>query len=202
MAENKVFEFKLVVLGDVSVGKSSIVLRFVQNEFSEFRDSTIGGAFWTKGVKLNDCIVKFGIWDTAGQEKYHSMVPMYYRGAAAALIVYDITSQESYQRAKLWIKELQKPGTQDVLIVLTGNKVDQHKQRKVTIEEARGYAKEHKFLFMETSAKMNTNIIELFLTIARQLPKSHAHQRRHSFVLDDYANYEIPSRKKSCCSMS
>ena len=92
-ATGRVFQFKLVLLGDSAVGKSSLVLRFVRGQFFEYQESTIGAAFLTQTVALNDTTVKFEIWDTAGQERYHSLAPMYYRGAAAAIVVYDITNR-------------------------------------------------------------------------------------------------------------
>ena len=94
-AAGRVFQFKLVLLGDSAVGKSSLVLRFVRGQFFEYQESTIGAAFLTQTVALNDTTVKFEIWDTAGQERYHSLAPMYYRGAAAAIVVYDITNRVS-----------------------------------------------------------------------------------------------------------
>ncbi|CAH9069948.1 unnamed protein product [Cuscuta epithymum] len=103
---------KLVLLGDMGAGKSSLVLRFVKGQFLEFQESTIGAAFFSSTVSADNTTVKFEIWDTAGQERYHSLAPMYYRGAAAAIIVYDISSLESFDRAKKWVKELQKQGIQ------------------------------------------------------------------------------------------
>jgi len=94
-AQGRVFQYKLVLLGDSAVGKSSLVLRFVRGQFFEYQESTIGAAFLTQTVALNETTVKFEIWDTAGQERYHSLAPMYYRGAAAAIVVYDITNRVS-----------------------------------------------------------------------------------------------------------
>jgi len=107
-ANNKVYQFKLVLLGESAVGKSSLVLRFVRGQFFDYQESTIGAAFLTQTVALSDSTVKFEIWDTAGQERYHSLAPMYYRGAAAAIVVYDITSPDSFARAKSWVRELQR----------------------------------------------------------------------------------------------
>jgi len=121
---SKTVNFKLVLLGDTAVGKSSSVERFVKNEFFEFQQPTIGAAFLTQSVQLDDFIVKFEIWDTAGQERYRSLAPMYYRGAAAALVVYDITSYDSFRGAKTWIEELQRQGSSDIVIGLAGNKCD------------------------------------------------------------------------------
>jgi len=133
-AAGRVFQFKLVLLGDSAVGKSSLVLRFVRGQFFEYQESTIGAAFLTQTVALNDTTVKFEIWDTAGQERYHSLAPMYYRGAAAAIVVYDITNRDTFQRAKQWVKELQRQGNPNIVIALSGNKSDLASKRKVEPE--------------------------------------------------------------------
>merc|ERR1711981_545781 len=167
----RVFQFKLVLLGDSAVGKSSLVLRFVRGQFFEYQESTIGAAFLTQNVSLNDSTVKFEIWDTAGQERYHSLAPMYYRGAAAAVVVYDITNSDSFARAKSWVKELQRQGSPNIVIALAGNKCDLATKRKVEASEATEYAKDNGLFFMETSAKTALNVEELFKAIAKKLPK-------------------------------
>jgi len=182
---SKTYQFKLVLLGESAVGKSSLVLRFVKGQFLEFQESTIGAAFLTQSVCLTDVTVKFEIWDTAGQERYHSLAPMYYRGAQAAIVVYDLTSYESYERAKTWVKELQRQGSPNIVIALAGNKLDlvtsttttsansaSNSPRKVPTQEASSYAEENGILFMETSAKTAANVNELFVAIAKLLPKS------------------------------
>merc|ERR1711934_1102803 len=168
---SKVVQFKLVLLGDSAVGKSSLVLRFVRGQFFEYQESTIGAAFLTQNVSLNDYTVKFEIWDTAGQERYHSLAPMYYRGAAAAVVVYDITNSDSFARAKSWVKELQRQGSPNIVIALAGNKRDLASKRKVEAAEATEYAKDNGLFFMETSAKTALNVEELFKAIAKKLPK-------------------------------
>merc|ERR1712159_121200 len=167
----RVFQFKLVLLGDSAVGKSSLVLRFVRGQFFEYQESTIGAAFLTQNASLNDYTVKFEIWDTAGQERYHSLAPMYYRGAAAAVVVYDITNADSFSRAKSWVKELQRQGSPNIVIALAGNKCDLASKRKVEASEASEYAKDNGLFFMETSAKTALNVEELFKAIAKKLPK-------------------------------
>jgi len=169
--QNKICQFKLVLLGESAVGKSSLVLRFVKGQFHEYQESTIGAAFLTQTVMLDDTTVKFEIWDTAGQERYHSLAPMYYRGAQAAIVVYDITNQETFARAKTWVKELQRQASPSIVIALAGNKSDLSAKRMVDHDEAYAYADENGLLFMETSAKTAMNVTDIFLAIAKKLPK-------------------------------
>merc|ERR1712151_8869 len=132
------------------------------------QEPTIGAAFMTQTLSLSDVVVKFEIWDTAGQERYKSLAPMYYRGAAAAVIVYDITSKESFDAAKSWVVELRST---DTLIALAGNKSDLDSTRIIERETARAYAEQMGILYMETSAKSGQNVNELFHEIAVRLPK-------------------------------
>ncbi|CAF4872323.1 unnamed protein product [Pieris macdunnoughi] len=170
--QTKVCQFKLVLLGESAVGKSSLVLRFVKGQFHEYQESTIGAAFLTQTLCLDDTTVKFEIWDTAGQERYHSLAPMYYRGAQAAIVVYDITNQDTFGRAKNWVKELQRQASPSIVIALAGNKSDMAAKRMVEFDEAQAYADENGLLFMETSAKTAMNVNDIFLAIANKLPKS------------------------------
>jgi len=170
--QSKICQFKLVLLGESAVGKSSLVLRFVKGQFHEYQESTIGAAFLTQTVHIDDTAVKFEIWDTAGQERYHSLAPMYYRGAQAAIVVYDIQNQDSFVRAQTWVKELQRQASPNIVIALAGNKADLAGSRAVDYEEAKQYADENGLLFMETSAKTAVNVNEIFLAIAKKLPKN------------------------------
>eukprot|EP00474_Spongospora_subterranea_P008548 CRZ09006.1 hypothetical protein [Spongospora subterranea] len=198
IANNKTCQAKLVLLGDSSVGKSSLVLRFVRGQFFEYQESTIGAAFLTQTVVVQDCTVKFEIWDTAGQERYHSLAPMYYRGAAAAVVVYDITSEDSFKRAKKWIEELRQTGSADIVIALAGNKTDLEAQRQVSPEVAKEYADDQGIFFTETSAKTAENVNELFVMIARKLPKVFPPQepKTGSIVVD---NTGLTETKSGCC---
>jgi len=167
------------------VGKSCLVVRFVRDEFFEYEEPTIGAAFLTQTVQDpdNKVTVKFEIWDTAGQERYRSLAPMYYRGAAAAIVVFDITKRDSFNGARSWVKELQKRGDMNVVIALAGNKCDQESKRRVEQEEAAAYAKENEIIFMETSAKENINVRNLFLEISKKLPTAPTQQEKETFPI-------------------
>lgn len=189
---------KLVLLGEMGSGKSSLVLRYVKGQFFDYQASTVGAAFLTKTIpELN---VKFEIWDTAGQERYHSLAPMYYRGAAAAVIVYDITSTDSFSRAKAWVRELQRQGNPSLIMALAGNKADLEAQRAVLAEEAQAYSTENGLFFFETSAKTAANVSELFMEIARKLPKTElAPKPPQSGIVLDPAGQVAPAKKTGCC---
>ncbi|WOL05827.1 ras-related protein RABF1-like isoform X2 [Canna indica] len=153
----------LVLLGDSGVGKSCIVLRFVRGHFDPTSKVTVGASFLSQTLGLQDSTtVKFEIWDTAGQERYASLAPLYYRGAAVAVVVYDITSEETFRKAQYWVKELQKHASPGIIMALVGNKADLHENRAVSSQEAIEYAEKNGMFFIETSAKTANNIIQLF----------------------------------------
>ncbi|XP_048423222.1 ras-related protein RHN1-like isoform X1 [Pyrus x bretschneideri] len=194
---SKNIQAKLVLLGDMGTGKTSLVLRFVTGKFLEYQESTIGAAFFTQVLSLNEATIKFDIWDTAGQERYHSLAPMYYRGAAAAVVVYDITSMESFVRAKKWVQELQRQANPTLIMFLAGNKADLKEKRKVGSEEAEQYAKEHGLVFLETSAKTAQNVNELFYEIAKKVAKA-SPSRQAGIKL--HIRSQQPSRRVFCCT--
>jgi small GTP-binding protein len=144
---------------------------------------SFSAAFLTQTVQLDESTVKFEIWDTAGQERYRSLAPMYYRGAAAAIVVYDITNPDSFTGAKSWVKELQRRGDPNVVIALAGNKADLDSRRKVEFEEANAYAEENGILHLETSAKNANNVKALFVEIAKKLPKNPPQPEREAFPI-------------------
>lgn len=190
----RLWHYKLVLLGDSAVGKSSFVTRFVKKEFSDNSLPTIGAAFFTKSIKVNDGAAKFEIWDTAGQERYRSLAPMYYRGAYSALVVFDLTDTSSFEGARTWIEELKKQASREMLIVLIGNKADLAHLRKIKREQGEHLAKEYSCYYFETSAKTGDSIDDVFKFIAEKLPRT----------LEDEDNslrsFEKSSfKERSCC---
>ncbi|OMO93046.1 Small GTPase superfamily [Corchorus olitorius] len=169
---------KLVLLGDSGVGKSCIVLRFVRGQFDPTSKVTVGASFLSQTIALQDSTtVKFEIWDTAGQERYAALAPLYYRGAGVAVIVYDITSPESFTKAQYWVKELQKHGSPDIVMALVGNKADLQEKREVPVQDGKDYAEKNGMFFIETSAKTADNINQLFEVSLLKLPSDfHAHR--------------------------
>jgi len=189
----EVYHHKLVLLGDSAVGKSSLALRYVKQEFNQFQDSTIGATFLTQRVELFDAIVHFEIWDTAGQERYHSLAPMYYRGASCAIVVYDVTDMPSYIRAKGWVKELRSiGGNPDMVIMLVCNKMDLADRRVVDFNEVKKYAMDSNILFIEASAKQNYNVDEIFEKIAIAVPKVKSAIESNFIMMEE-------TEGKKCC---
>eukprot|EP01084_Bolivina_argentea_P239228 402113_1 len=170
---NKTYSYKVALLGAGCTGKSSIMIRFVKGQFTEYQEATIGAAFMTQTVSLQDCKIRFEIWDTAGRERFSKLAPMYYTGASAVIVVYDITDNESFHRAKLWIKEVQRhnpiKNSQDPVFALVGNKIDRENDREVSAEDAKKYADDNNHYFIEISAKKDVNITKLFMEIAKRL---------------------------------
>ncbi len=150
--------FKIVLIGDSAVGKTNLLSRFVQNEFSLETKATLGVEFACKTVVADNKTIKVQVWDTAGQERYKAITSAYYRGAVGALLVYDITRQNSFENVSKWLSELQDHTSQELVVMLIGNKSDLHNLRAVSREEAEMFAKENDLFFMETSALNNKNV--------------------------------------------
>ncbi|NWV10579.1 RAB17 protein, partial [Ptilonorhynchus violaceus] len=161
--------YKVVLLGSMSVGKSSLAYRYVKNSFRELLP-TVGCSFFTQTLSLEEATIKLEIWDTAGQEKYQSVCHLYYRDAHAALLVYDIANKQTFSRAKLWLAELEKRFLPDeIVIALVGNKTDLAAEREVTTEEGEEFAQTKGLLFMETSAKSNHRVNDVFMALVQEL---------------------------------
>ena len=168
-SSDKPITYKTVFMGDSGVGKSSLATRIACDTFSTYTDATIGASFFAKIIEHDNKRYKFNIWDTAGQEKYSCLVPLYYRNSDAALIVYDITNRETYKKAISSIDELRKNSSVSAIIII-GNKSDLESQRRVTNKEAKEFCQTNDVIFLETSAKNNINIREILTSLVEKLP--------------------------------
>lgn len=153
---------KTVLLGSSGVGKSSLMYRYVTNGWDDNIQTTLGAAFMDKTVTYRDRPFKFQIWDTAGQEKYAPLAQMYYKDANVALLVFDLTSRETFASLKSWKAELHDKGPKNLVIAVVGNKCDDVDNIQITQQEAEALATEMKAFYMKTSAKENMNVQELF----------------------------------------
>ncbi|XP_054020820.1 ras-related protein Rab-6A [Dryobates pubescens] len=155
---NPLRKFKLVFLGEQSVGKTSLITRFMYDSFDNTYQATIGIDFLSKTMYLEDRTIRLQLWDTAGQERFRSLIPSYIRDSAAAVVVYDITNVNSFQQTTKWIDDVRTERGSDVIIMLVGNKTDLADKRQVSIEEGERKAKELNVMFIETSAKAGYNV--------------------------------------------
>jgi Ras-related protein Rab-1A len=163
--------FKLVLIGDSGVGKSCLLLRFADDAFTESYISTIGVDFRFRTVKIDQKTVKLQIWDTAGQERFRTITSAYYRGADGIIMVYDVTSQDSFDHVNDWLKEVNRYASEGTCKLLVGNKSDRSTDKVVTAEQAKEFADDLGIAFLETSAKSAQNVEEAFLTMAGELIK-------------------------------
>jgi Rab family protein len=163
---------KLVLLGDSGVGKTSIVTQFVSGTVPENLNPTIGAAFVTKEITIEGQSLELLIWDTAGQEVYRGLAPMYYRSALIAIIVFDVTNQDTYNSVSYWIRELQTNVEESIVILVCGNKIDLEDKRTVQFQVASAAAAERSALYAETSATTNAGVDRMFqLAISTLLKK-------------------------------
>lgn len=203
------YKVKLVVLGDSGVGKTNLIKRFINDEFSFESKATIGVEFINKNYRINKEIFKIEIWDTAGQERYKSITAAYYKGAKGALIVYDVTSKSSFNNLDKWIKEIKERGDNNVKLMIAGNKVDLMEEREVQTEEAMDKAKEMEVPVMETSALDSTNVKKAFEYLLKEMYKDILEKINKDKGNTDFDNKEkgdgvninidTGKKKKSCC---
>ncbi|RZB66641.1 ras-related protein Rab-21 [Asbolus verrucosus] len=215
MANNSggIHNFKVVLLGEGCVGKTSLVLRYVEDKFNSNHVTTVQASFLNKKLNIEGKRINLAIWDTAGQEKFHALGPIYYRSSNGAVLVYDITDEDSFQKVKSWVKELRKILGADICLVIAGNKTDLEKNRHVSLEEAETYSSKVGAIHFQTSAKLNKGVEEMFLTLTQKMletvqekeaqnaPLSRQNsQRRNVVVVDD--DQVPPAPTKQCCGNS
>ena len=215
--------FKVVLLGESGVGKTSIISQFVDQTYQEDLQTSTGGTFSSKTfIYGNNQLLKFEIWDTAGQERYRALTTIFYKEANAAILVYDITRVDSFEQLQeYWVKQIQESAPENIITVICGNKSDLINQEKVDEEKAREYAKEIGALFCLTSAKNAYGINDLFIQIAKKytgeeninikndndedegmynsMPAKNINQKRETVTLKKENNKDKKEKKKKKC---
>jgi len=161
--------FKYIIIGDTGVGKSCLLLQFTDKRFQPVHDLTIGVEFGARMITIDNRQIKLQIWDTAGQESFRSITRSSYRGAAGALLVYDITRRETFNHLTRWLEEARQNANQSMVIMLIGNKSDLDHRRQVSKEEGEQFAQQHGLIFLETSAKTAANVEEAFINTAQKI---------------------------------
>lgn len=163
------FLYRVILIGDSGVGKSNLISRYTKNEFDVSSQATIGVDFSNRNVKIDSKTIKAQIWDTAGQDRFKSISQAFYRGSLAALLVFDLTSQKSFDSLDRWMQEIEKYADKNIIIMLVGNKSDLTRQRCITHQAATDYANKYSIGYIETSALDTTNVEEAFLKILKDV---------------------------------
>ncbi|KAL4488790.1 hypothetical protein ABPG72_016443 [Tetrahymena utriculariae] len=161
--------FKFIMIGDTGVGKSCMLLRFVDDRFREDYDATIGVEFGSKIIEVANLAIKIQIWDTAGQESFRSITRSYYKGAIGAVVVFDITKRSSFDNLPKWLHDIKEQGKEDTFVLIVGNKFDQMLHRKVSQQEASEFAEQQGYNYVEVSAKSGDNVNKIFNTMAQEI---------------------------------
>jgi len=206
-------KYKLIFLGDQGVGKSCILNRFMNDTFSEEYQATIGLDFQSKNFQIGGQDIHLLLYDTAGQEKFRSLIPMYTRDAHIVILVYDIASKESFEHIPEWLNELSNVNLNDVIFALVGNKNDLENDRQVKTEEGEKFAKEHSYIFHEISAKTADGFDELFYkklfdemkvkfnlgSTTSEPPKIEEEEKDNKFNIENEEPKQVVKTKKGCC---
>ena len=204
MAEEEYdFIFKVLLLGNSDVGKSSLILRYVDQVWSDTFVPTIGVDFKVKTLEIENKQIKMQIWDTAGQERFRNVISSYFRGSHGILLIYDITNRDSFKNLENWLIEIEKNASQNVLKILIGNKSDLVDDREIKTEEGQAFANRNGMKFIETSAKMNTNVNEAFETLAKLMMEFSSEKKtlptkNEPKVLNASSGKDIKTKKKCC----
>jgi len=196
-------KYKVVLLGESNVGKTSMILRIVKDTFNPEQRNTVGASFFRHAAQTSTSVVlNYDIWDTAGQERYRGLASLYYRGAAAAILVYDVTNAESLEKARYWVGELRRAADvgecEGIVIVLVGNKIDLEANRVVSTNAGRAMAEENGCFFVEASAKTGTGVPDVFKIIGDKVFEINAPAMKQNEEGLLTSRNQNSANKKSC----
>ena len=189
------YKFKIMILGETAVGKTSFITRYISDTFGEKYLCTIGIDFRDKIVERNNKKIKLQIWDTAGQERYRNVAKSYFQASHGFIIAYDINNRESFKQVKYWVEQIKSISDESTKCILIGTKCDLDK-RKVEENEVDDYAKKLGYKFFETSAKLNINVKETFDCLLDDILLNYKEKKRNSVML---SSKKIKKQKKKCC---
>ena len=194
MVEDEPPLYKILLLGDSTVGKTCFLLRYTDDTFLDLHMATIGLDYRLKTMILDDQrIVKVQLWDTAGQDKFRAITRNYYKGARGIILIYDVTNIKSFENIKKWINEIKEEISEDVIIVLIGNKIDNEGERKISKEQGEKLANDYNVSFFETSAKTGQGINESVFYLVQKIVDADPEAKKRG------KNLKIKNKKKNCC---
>ena len=192
--------YKVLLLGDSSVGKSCLLLRFCDNSFQEAHLTTIGLDFRVKAINLdNNRKVKIQIWDTAGEDRFRSITRNYYKGAKGILLIFDVTDKETFTHVRDWIERIHEESPEGITICLVGNKIDMNESRVISNEEGKKIADEFKIPYFETSAKSNIGVEEVFTYLVKEVDTIYMNEHKEEVGRKTVLNQKTKNKKKKCC---
>ena len=191
--------FKIMVIGESKVGKTSVIKKYTQNKFGGVYLTTVGVDFQDKIINIDDKKIRLQIWDTAGQERFRNITKNYFNSSNGFLLIYDITDKDSLEHLNFWSAQIQLNAPEKSKCVLVGNKCDLEGSRAVSTEEGKMYAEKNKIKFFETSAKDGTNINEVFEYIANEIYKEEKTEMRSVTSSQVLSKEQTFKKKKKCC---
>ena len=201
MAENKTgyfdVKYKIMVLGESKVGKTSLIKRFTKDQFGGVYLTTVGMDFQDKIIEIEDKKIRLQVWDTAGQERFRNVTKSYFQSSHGLLVVYDITDKESFEKINFWMKNIKENAPENAKLILVGNKCDLANERQVSYEEGEKKASNYNIKFFESSAKDGTNVKEFFFYLANEI-----YQDEKVKGKDNKKTVQLDSKKKGkkgCC---
>ena len=199
MNNEAIFPCKIILVGDSSVGKTSIISQYM-DAYSENTNSTIGASYSNKVEKIDNTIISFEIWDTAGQERFRSINTIFYKEAYICIMVYDITNKDSFKNIKeYWYNTIKENTSNDIIYGVAGNKIDLYEQEKVDQKEVQEFCDSIGATFHTVSAKANTNIRKIFLDLGEKFINSDLYKNLYANPKDAKKLNNKEKKKKKCC---